>query len=305
MVDNHDIVPSRIAQSAAVVLDPAEGETVSASLVQHDLTPELSKVVDRIGTILFKTQLATLEAIWSVGQAIVNVRDYPDEFLTKQQQNAGVDGEALLVSIFAPIYTADQLRNAVRIYEAYPTEEEWSRLLEMRCPDKPNWHITLSHAQLLAQINDDTQRQVIEHKCAEEAYTSTALAQELKELKGAERRANVGRPHESPRGLKNQMRDLIALQKRFITRSRTLWLNEESDNIYDNIASAPPSQLVEEVAAYFDEIEENFRIIDDLMTDHRGMCRKVRQVVFDPLDAQAETGEPALSDEDDEAETAG
>jgi hypothetical protein len=105
------------------------------------------------------------------------------------------------------------------------------------------------------------------------------LAQELQELRG-KKRPGAGRTHEAPKGLKQQVVDLLNHQRRFITRSEHLWLNEESDNIYDDIANAPPAKLDETVRGYLREIEENFSRLSDIVADHVAMCRKIREEIL-------------------------
>jgi hypothetical protein len=276
-------------------LTVVDGDFEVPGLIQKDLTPAMKKIINEIDKLFAEIQIASMQAIWDVGRLITEVRDDPDKYLTKEQQSAHVDGEAVIMSVFAPIYTAEQLRGAVNMFERYPSEGELKRLISMRCPERPRWRLTTSHVQLLAQIPDDTQRAKIEEKCAEEAYTARALANELHEIRG-KKKGNAGRPHEAPKGLKQQIQDLLAHQRRFIVRSENLWLNEESDNIYDDIANASPTKLDETVRGYFREIEENFSKLSDQIADHVAMCRKVRETVFDKLEAEQE-------DEEDDKET--
>lgn len=258
-------------------------EGVDAPLAHKELRGEMKKVVDRIGSILEKAQKDNLCAFWNIGQLIVEARDNPEKYLTDEQLAAHIDGEAVIISIFAPVYTAEQLRGAVTIFEAYPSESELQRLLDLRCPSRPRWRITASHAQLLAQISDDTQRAAVEEKCAEEAYNARLLAAELREMRGRKREAGAGRPHEAPKGIKNQLQDLLQHQRRFITRSEDLWLNEACDNLYDDVANASPAKLTE-IRNQFDAVMANFDRLDDLIADHRAMCRKLKDGVFSKLE---------------------
>jgi hypothetical protein len=264
-----------------------DGDVEAPGLIQKELTPAMKSIINQIDKLFADVQVASLQAIWNVGRLITEVRDDPDKYLTKEQRSSHVDGEAVIMSVFAPIYTAEQLRSAVTMFDRYPSESELKRLLTMRCPERPRWRLTTSHVQLLSQIPDDTQRARIEEKCAEEAYTARALANELHEIRGKKKSA-AGRPHEAPKGLKQQIQDLLAHQRRFITRSENLWLNEESDNIYDDIANASPTKLDETVRGYFREIEENFSKLSDQIADHVAMCRKIREEVFDKLEADQE-----------------
>ncbi len=252
-----------------------------------ELKPALQKIVAQIDKLFADAQTTSIRSFWNIGRLITEVQGDPDKYLTEEQRAAHVDGEALIMSIFAPVYSAEQLRSAVMFFDKYPSETEIHRLLGMRCSDKPRWRLTTSHVQLLAQIPDDGQRTAIEEKCAEEAYTARALAHELQELRG-KKRPGAGRTHEAPKGLKQQVADLLTHQRRFISRSDQLWLNEESDNIYDDIANASPTKLDETVRGYFREIEENFSRLSDIIADHVAMCRKIREEVIDKLDGDEE-----------------
>lgn len=269
------------------------GEVVHAGEISPDvgeLTPALQRVVSQIDRLFGDVQVANISAFWSVGRLIAEVQGDPDKYLTAHQRSSHVDGEALIMSIFAPVYSAEQLRGAVTFFDKYPSETELNRLLDLRCPERPRWRLTTTHVQLLSQIPDDTQRAAIEEKCAEEAYTAKALANELQEIRG-KKRPGAGRTHEAPKGLKQQVADLLQNQRRFISRSDQLWLNEESDNIYDDIANAPPAKLDETVRGYFKEIEENFDRLSDIIADHRAMCRKIREEILDKLEEEEEEGD--------------
>ena len=242
---------------------------------QNNLTPALQDVVSEIDNLFGDIQIANMTAFWRVGRLITEVRDDPARYLTNEQQTAHVDGASLLMSIFAPVYTIDQLRGAVNFFEKYPSEGEITRLLAMRCPDRPRWRLTTSHVQLLSQVPDDSQRAVLEEKCAEEAYTARALATELQEIRGKQK--NSGRTHQSPKGLKQQIYDLLQHQRRFISRSESLWLSENKDNIYDDVVNSSPTKLDETVRGYWAEVVENFQKLSDLVSDHEAMCAKVKR----------------------------
>lgn len=272
-------------------------ELATTAFSQKELRHELKQTVDLIGDILEKTQADNLRAFWEVGRLIIEARDNPEEYLTDEQIAAHIDAEAIIVSVFAPVYTAEQLRNAVNIFEAYPSERELKRLLSLRCPSRPRWRLTASHAQLLAQIPDDSQRAAIEVRCVEEAYNARALSLELRELRGKKPSVS-GRRHEAPRGIKQQLADLLQHQRRFIARSEELWLNEECDNIYDELANMPPNKITETILGYFEELKANFERMATLLGEHGSMCKKIQTRVFDKL------GEPEAdeSPEDDDAE---
>ena len=283
--------------------ETATTELATATFSHKELREELKHKVDMIGSILEKTQEDNLRAFWEVGRLITEARDNPEEYLTEEQVAAHIDAEAIIVSIFAPVYTAEQLRSAVNIFEAYPSDRELKRLLSLRCPSRPRWRITASHAQLLAQIPDDSQRAAVEVRCVEEAYNARALSLELRELRGKKKEVGTaGRPHEAPRGVKNQLADLLQHQRRFIARSEELWLNEESDNIYDELANLPPNKINETIRGYFEELKANFERMAALLGDHGSMCKKIQTRVFDKLDA-AEESTSAGDETDDEKDS--
>jgi hypothetical protein len=241
----------------------------------ENLTPALQDVVSEIDHLFSDAQAASLTAYWRIGRLITEVKGDPERYLTAEQQSQHIDGASLLMSIFAPVYTVEQLRGAVTFFDKYPSEAEITRLLGLRCPDRPRWRLTTSHVQLLTQIPDDTQRSAIEEKCAEEAYTAKTLATELQEMRGKQK--NSGRTHQAPKGLKQQIHDLLQHQRRFIARSETLWLSEKRDNIYDDIANASPSKFDATTQGYFAEIVENFSKMSDIVADHVAMCAKVQE----------------------------
>lgn len=267
---------SRGSDSRAI---STNNDTLTGMLSEHTLTDEMQNVVSQIDQIFADVQTSSLTAFWQVGRLIVDVKNNPETYLTAEQRSAHVDGAALIFSIFAPIYTAEQLRGAVNFYERYPSEAEITRLLSLRCPDpeRPRWRLTVSHVQLLSQVADDDQRTTLENKCAEEAYTARNLALELQELRGKQK--NSGRTHRAPKGLKQQLLDLLTHQRRFIGRSEKLWLNEDEDNIYDDIANTPPEKFDAAIRSFLAEIEENFSRMSDLVADHVAMCRKITEML--------------------------
>jgi hypothetical protein len=280
------------SRSISVNNDP-----LASQLAEHALTDEMQNVVSEIDQIFGDVQSASLTAFWQVGKLITEVKNEPDKYLTPEQRAAHVDGASLIISIFAPIYTADQLRGAVNFYERYPSEADITRLISLRCPDpdRPRWRLTVSHVQLLAQVADDDHRSKLETKCAEEAYTARSLSMELQELRGKQK--NSGRTHRAPKGLKQQILDLMTHQRRFIGRSEKLWLNEAEDNIYDDIANTPPEKLDTSIRSFLAEMTENFDRLGDLVADHVAMCRKINELI-EKMDEEAE-------DEKDEAPQTG
>lgn len=276
------------ATNAIVEKNPAPAELVPAVNVDT-CTTELQDVVLEIDQIFSDAQVAGLTAFWRIGQLITRVKNEPEVYLTPEQRSAHVDGASLLIAIFAPVYTADQLRSAVNFFEKYPTESEIHRLLAMRCPERPRWRMTLSHVQLLAQVADEDTRNTLENTCATEAYTARALAMELQEMRG--KGANTGRPHAAPKGLKQQLQDLLLHQKRFIARSEQIWLNDDVENVYDTLANTAPEKVDENMRAYFTEICGNFTIMSDMLGDHMATCNRLAELL-QGTEGDAETVTP-------------
>lgn len=274
--------------------ESANTEMLTNSFIEHSLTDEMQSVVSQIDQIFADVQTSSLTAFWQVGQLITDVRNRPEVYLTDEQRSAHIDGASLIISIFAPIYTAEQLRGAVNFFERYPSEADITRLLSLRCPDpeRPRWRLTVSHVQLLSQVADDEQRATLENKCVEEAYTARNLALELQELRGKQK--NSGRTHRAPKGLKQQLLDLLSHQRRFIARSEKLWLSEDSDNIYDDIANAAPEKMDTTLRSFLAEITENFDRMGDMVADHVAMCRKINEAL-ERIDEEA-------GDEEEEAQ---
>jgi hypothetical protein len=247
-------------------------------------TPELQDVITEIDQIFGDAQVAGLTAFWRIGQLITRVKSEPEIYLTPEQRASHTDGASLIISVFAPVYTAEQLRGAVNFYEKYPTESEIHRLLSLRCPDRPRWRMTLSHVQLLSQVSDEETRSALEETCANEAYTARALAVELQEIRG--KGPNTGRPHAAPKGLKQQIHDLLQHQKRFIARSEQIWLNDDVENVYDTLANTAPEKIDQNIRDCFTEICGNFTIISDLLSDHIATCNRLAHLL-QPADDDA------------------
>jgi hypothetical protein len=263
--------------------------------ITETLTEDLQSVIAEIDQIFGDVQVASLTAFWRVGHIITDVRNNPEIYLTQEQINNNIDGASLLISIFAPVYTAEQLRSAVGFFEKYPSEGEVTRLLNLRCPERPRWRMTVSHVQLLAQVPDEDQRTALEDKCAEDGYTARNLALELQELRGRQKK-NSGRTHQAPKGLKQQLLDLLQYQRRFITRSEKLWLAD--DSVYDEMANTSPEKLDAAILSHFAELRENFNLMADAVASHVEMCRKVQENVVDQLD-----NENATEEEEEETQT--
>jgi len=284
----------RKSKAAAMIqADMVESRNSPLLVATENLTPELQDVVSEIDGLFSDAQEASLRAYWRIGKLISEVKGDPERYLTAEQQAQHIDGASLLMSIFAPVYTVEQMRGAVNFFEKYPSEAEIIRLLSLRCPDRPRWRLTTSHVQLLTQIPDDQQRAAVEEKCAEEAYTARTLATELQEMRGKQK--SSGRMHQSPKGLKQQLHDLLQHQRRWISRSDSLWLSEKRDNIYDDIVNAAPSKFDATVQGYFAEIIENFEKMSDIVADHRAMCAKVQEELNKREESEDDTEEHEAS----------
>lgn len=273
----------------------APAEESESRLAEHAMTDEMRDVVSEIDQIFGDVQVASLTAFWRVGKLITDVKNSPERYLTPEQQASHMDGASLIIAIFAPVYTAEQLRSAVMFHERYPSEADITRLLSLRNPERPRWRLTVSHVQLLSQIADEDQRTTLEERCAEEAITARNLSLELQEMRGKQK--NSGRTHQAPKGLKQQLLDLLQHQRRFIGRSEKLWLSEKEDNIYDDLANAAPVRIDATVKSYFAEIRENFDRMSDMVADHVAMCRKINEEVIDRMDEDEEE----QGDDDDNA----
>lgn len=236
-----------------------------------ELTPDMENAVIEIDNLLADYQAASIMAYWRVGQLISRVESAPDRFLTDAQRAAHVNAGSLLVHLFEQVYTPEQLRQTQRFYDAYPDENDVIQLINLRCPDRPRWRLTASHVQALLEIKDPEQRDAIIDKCAEEAFTARDLAIEVQELRGKKKES--GRTHRAPKGLKQQVNDLLQHQRRFIKRSESLWLND--DGIYDAIMNAPPDKLTDTVVGYAREIIDNFNKLTDILVQHDTACRRL------------------------------
>lgn len=272
-----------------------------ASAVSHlaedtELTPNMREAVEAIDQLFGDAQEASLRAYWEIGKKINEVNSDPERYLTEAQRSAHVDPSALLISLFAPVYSADQLRGAEAFYDKYPTERQLKRLIDMRCPDRPRWRLTTSHVQLLTQISDDDQRSAVEEKCAEEALTAKSLATELHEIRG--KKSKGGRKHQAPKGIKNQLHDLLQHLQRFIGRSQTLWLGDE--NIYDELVNTSPSKRDAVVMSHFRDIVEKLTEMSDVLGDHIAMANRAMEAMEPAEDDAEDESEETDSEEDSE-----
>lgn len=271
--------------NAAVV---AQTAITSRVLNAPDLAPSMQTVVRQIEGFFGEAHAVSLTSFWNIGRLVRQVAENPDTYLTAEQKTAQVDASALLISVFAPIYTADQLRSAETFYERYASERQLQRLLEMRCPDAPRWRLTMSHVQLLSQISDDDKRTALEEKCAEEALPAKTLAVELQEVRG--KKSKGGRGHQAPKGIKNQLHDLLHHLRRFIGRSESLWLGDE--NIYDDYVNTSPTKRDSVAQQHWEEIGEMLTRLSDVVGDHIGMFNKACEAL-----------EPAEQEEEEEGDS--
>ena len=125
----------------------------------ESLAPALRDVVHDVEQIFSEIQETSLRAFWRIGELINNVKSDPESYLTLAQRTAGVDAASLLIDVFAPVYTAEQLRGALSFYETYPSPGDVTRLIQLRCPNRPRWRMTVSHVQVLTQVHDPDQRE--------------------------------------------------------------------------------------------------------------------------------------------------
>lgn len=275
-----------------------QARAVTALNIDTDLAPALLNVVGQIDQLFTDAQATSLRAFWQIGEHIADVTSSPEDYLTEEQKSAHVDPAALLISIFSPVYSAEQLRSAESFYEKYPTARELQRLLELRCPENPRWRLSASHVQLLTQIADDEQRAAIEDKCAEEALTAKTLAKELQEIRG--KQPGGGRKHQAPKSLKNQLHDLLQHIRRFISRSEALWLGEE--NVYDEFMNTSVSKREGVPQQHFDEISELLIKLSDVVGDHVGMANKV-MAALQPKEEEAVEEDEEVEVEEEAADS--
>lgn len=260
---------------------PSKGLTALSSVNMLDtfsgkLTSEMESVVLEIDNLLTDHQAAGMQTYWLVGKLITDVEQAPNVYLTPAQQSANIDAGNLLVHVFEQVYTADQLRTTQRFYQMYPERPDLQALLELRCPERPLWRMTVTHVQVLTTIPDPDQREALTNQCAAEAYTARALALEVQEIRGS-KRPNAGRQHAAPKGLKQQVQDLLEAQKRFISRSEKLWL--EDDGVYDAIVNAPMQKRSAAIHNFLQEIRENFDKMQDLISTHIALCEKAQDAI--------------------------
>lgn len=249
-----------------------------------EITEELGHVVMEIDKLLAEHQAASLQTYWLVGKLIADVEQNPETYLTESQRAANIDAGNLLMHMFEKIYTPEQLRMTQRFHEMYPTERNLQDLINLRCPDRPMWRLTVSHVQILTTVPDEEQREALVEQCAEEAYTARTLAIEVQEIRGTTK-SKSGRHHQAPKGLKQQVQDVLNFQKRFIARSEKLWL--EDDGVYDAVANAPSQKRSEAIINFLHEVRENFDKMQELISTHIALCEKAQQAIVDSDEEEA------------------
>lgn len=265
----------------------------NVELVRHEL-PEMNEnlqhVVYTIDELMADQHAANITAIWRIGALLTEIDTNPEKYLTPDQQTNHVSPSALLYQVYHKIYTPEQFSVAVKLHESYPSRDAINNLINQRCPARPNWRLTASHVQLLLTVNDQEQRKVIEERCVQEAYTTKALSVELSELHGTTKRE---RSPTAPKGLKQQIYDLLEHQRKFIARSEKLWIDD--DGLYDTIMNSPTSKITDTMRGYINEVVENFEKIYDIVQTHQHLCKKVT----DRLEAAEEQASEENTEDDD------
>lgn len=240
-----------------------------------DMNVNLRSVIGQIDEVITEQHAANIMTMWRVGELIHEIDNNPENYLTEAQRSQHISPSALLISFFSKIYSPDQFEVSRNLFENYPTKEAIGRLINCRCPARPNWRITASHVQLLLTVPDPEKRKVIEERCVKEAYTTKALAVELTELRGDAKKAE--KKPGTPRGLKQRVYDLLDYQRKFILRSNKLWLAD--GGLYDAIMNASPTQLNETIRGYLAEVDENFEKLQAAVQEHRAMIRRVEELL--------------------------
>jgi len=261
------------------------------TVVREDL-PEmhanLQKAIYTLDGLIAEQHAANIMAMWRVGELLHDIEVNPDAYLTEEQKSQHVSPSSLLYQVYNKIYTPEQFSTALRLHENYPSTAAITALINQRCPTRPNWRLTASHVQLLLTVNDQEQRKVIEERCVQEAYTTKALLVELNELHGLEKKKS--RSPTAPKGLKQRVYDLLEHQRKFISRSEKLWL--EDDGLYDGIMNASPSKLTGTIRGYIGEVEENFVKMRELVIQHELALAAINRRLSEIDDSDTAESEP-------------
>ena len=273
--------------------------TTPVELVHHEL-PEmhenLQKVIYAIEDLMAEQHAANIMAMWRVGELLNEIETNPGNYLTEEQKSRHTSPSAILFNVYSKVYTPDQFNMALRLHDNYPSRPAIEALINKRCPTKPTWRLTASHVQLLLSVADQGQRKVIEDRCATEAYTTKALAVELTELHGKDKKKERGPV--ALKELKQQVYDLLEHQRKFITRSEKLWI--EDDGMYDDLMNASPSKLTDTIRGYMAEVSENFEKLRHIIDVHRNYCGQVL-IRLQNIDTDAAAEASDNSDEDEES----
>lgn len=273
-----------------------EMATITGEIIRPaDLHENLQKVVNHIDDLVTEQHASNIMAMWRVGRLLTEIDNEPEHYLTPEQHAKHVSPSALLFHVFHKTYTPDQFNVSRQLYENYSTEEAIKALIEMRCPARPSWRVTASHVQLLLSVQDPEQRKVIEERCAQEAYTTKALSVELNEMRGEK---TGTRSPSAPKGLKQRVHDLLEHQRKFISRSEKLWLEDEG--LYDSLMNSSPTKITDTIRGYMEEVTANFEKLSDMVQTHQAMCQRFA-AIMDAMENDEE--ERADSDGDPEADS--
>jgi predicted Rdx family selenoprotein len=283
--------------NASTALATIQAELVNVGI--GELHENLQRVVSRIDDLITDQHAANILAMWHVGELLAEIDNNPEKYLTEEQRSKHMSPSALLFQVFHKVYNADHFNNALRLYESYPSKPAIEGLINRRCPARPGWRVTASHVQLLLTIQDPEQRKVIEDKCAEEAYTTKALAVELNEILGIEKKKERGPA--APKGLKQRIYDLLEHQRKFITRSEKLWLEDEG--LYTDIMNTSATKLTPTIRGYMTEIAENFDKLSTMIEEHQQLCKRINDNLAQMEQAENDAEDAESGDEEFEGDT--
>jgi hypothetical protein len=262
----------------------SEPSAISGQIINvKDVNANLQRVISQIDLLITEQHAANIMAMWRIGGLINEIENNAEKYLTEEQQSQHVNPSMLLVQAFNGSYTPDHFDKARNLFESYSEPAAIEALVNLRCPARPNWRLTASHVQMLLTVADPDQRKVLEERCANEAYTTKALAVELSELTGKDKKKE--RSPTTPKGLKQKVYDLLEHQRKFITRSEKLWV--EDDGLYDILMNSPASKLTDTLRGYFTEIVENFEKMHELVQIHQQMCQKVAEMMDKHADVES------------------
>ena len=264
----------------------AQLSSVESTIIDvKQLHKNLQNVISKVTELVTEQHAANIMAMWRVGELLTEIDNNPDAYLTDAQKAQHVNPSALLFQAFHKVYTPDSFNVSRQLYENYPNKEAIQGLINLRCPARPNWRVTASHVQLLLTVSDPDQRKVLEERCATQAYTTKALAVELNEIRGEPKKTE--RTPSAPKGLKQRVYDLLEHQRKFITRSEKLWV--EDDGLYDAIMNSPTDEITETIRGYMAEVTENFFKMQEIIDTHQALCKKFDERFNSEEDSDTET----------------